>query len=420
MKYNMNILKKTLQNGMRVCLVQKKEYKKSVFMLSTPAGGMDVEQMVDGNEYTHRSGCAHYLEHQMFRLNGKDVTEEFARLQSQTNAFTSYDMTSYYFQTTSDIYAPLTVLMDFVQNLDITEATVEKEKGIILSEYDMDKQSPEQRLIKGAYQSMYHYHPIRQNILGTREDITDMSVEDLSYFYNLNYDPSRLVLVGVTGNDCEEIMDFIENHQKNYPSKIDASPIRILKEEAETIKEVEYVDYMDITTPFICLGYKMKPAKSVKEALKMDMAVQMCLDSLFSPLNKEYQEWMDKRIISQYTGAECDFTDNRGYLLFYAQTEKVKEFIELIEYVVKQVGKGAIDEKVFKALKASYIGQNIRGMDQFDNLAIDITRSYFDKYDYFDNIELVKSITLEDVREICLSLDFKNRNITRVLPNRYK
>ncbi len=420
MKYNMNILSKTLENGMKVILVQKDEFKKSVFMLSTPAGGMDVEQRIQDGIKTHRSGCAHYLEHQMFRLNGEDVTEEFAKMQSQTNAFTSYDMTSYYFQTTSNIYEPLALLMDFVENLDIDESTVEKERGIILSEYDMDKQSPEQRLMKGTYQSLYHTHPIQMNILGSHFDIENMSVADLEAFYHLNYDPSCLVLVGVTGQDCKEIMDYIEKYQKKYPSKIQKAPTRELKEEPLFVKKEECVDYMDITTPFVCVGYKLEPCKNVQQALLSDIVVQMRLDSLFSPLNKEYQEWMDKRVISQYTGAECDFTENRAYILFYAQTEKMDEFMALIDQVIDKIQHEDLDEDVFEALKNSYIGQNLRGMSQFDNLAIDLTRAYFDGFDYFDNIEMIKNMTLSDVHSICQSINFDNRSVTKVLPNLFK
>lgn len=420
MKYNMNILSKTLANGMKVILVQKPDYKKSVFMLSTPAGGMDVEQEIDGASKLHRSGCAHYLEHQMFRLNGKDVTEEFAKMQSQTNAFTSYDVTSYYFQTTSDIYPPLALLMDFVQNLDVSDQTVEKEKGIILSEYDMDQQSPEQRLIKGAYQSMYHDHPIRINILGSRDDISDMSKEDLEVFYRLNYDPSRLALVGVTGQDCQAILDFIEEYQERYPSKIEHVPHRLLKEEPEMVKMEEWVDHMDITTPFVCVGYKMPPCESVKEALLRDCVVQMRLDSLFSPLNPYYQEWLDQRILSQYAGAECDFTQDRAYLLFYAQTEKVDECIALIDSVAMQMKYGNLEEDVFEALKNSYIGQNLRGMAQFDNLAIDLTRAYFENFDYFENIEMIKKLSLDDIHRICHGLDLENRSVAKVLPNHDK
>lgn len=49
-------------------------------------------------------------------------------MQAQTNAFTSYTETAYYFQTTSDIEKPLALLLDFVENLDIDQQSVEKEK----------------------------------------------------------------------------------------------------------------------------------------------------------------------------------------------------------------------------------------------------------------------------------------------------
>ena len=94
---------------------------------------------------------------------------------------------------------PLKLLLDFVENLDVTNETIEKEKGIILSEYDMYQQSPEQRLFKETLISLFQYHPMKVDVLGSKEDIQDMSMEDLKQFYALNYDPSKLCLVGVTG-----------------------------------------------------------------------------------------------------------------------------------------------------------------------------------------------------------------------------
>lgn len=80
-------------------------------------------------------------------------------MQAQTNAFTSYTETAYYFQTTSDIEKPLALLLDFVENLDIDQQSVEKEKGIILSEYNMYEQNPEQRLLMNTWRALYHKHP---------------------------------------------------------------------------------------------------------------------------------------------------------------------------------------------------------------------------------------------------------------------
>ena len=83
--YNLNCIKKTLDNGMNVILIQKKGFVKSLFMCATGAGGMDLVQELDGKRVYHTSGCAHYLEHQMFRYKNQDVTELFASLQAQTN-----------------------------------------------------------------------------------------------------------------------------------------------------------------------------------------------------------------------------------------------------------------------------------------------------------------------------------------------
>ena len=130
-------------------------------------------------------------------------------MQAQTNAFTSYTETAYYFQTTSDIEKPLALLLDFVENLDIDQQSVEKEKGIILSEYNMYEQNPEQRLLMNTWRALYHKHPLKIDILGNKDDISNMTPETLTQFYQMNYDPSRLTLVGVTGKDINKIMDLL-------------------------------------------------------------------------------------------------------------------------------------------------------------------------------------------------------------------
>lgn len=137
MNYNLDIKEKTLENGLHVILVHKPDYHKSLFLVGAGCGGFDIVQEYKGNKILHKSGIAHYLEHQMFYLNGQEVSDQFANLQCQSNAYTSYTETAFYFSTTAPVRTPLKLLLDFVENLDITDQTIEKERGIILSEYDM-------------------------------------------------------------------------------------------------------------------------------------------------------------------------------------------------------------------------------------------------------------------------------------------
>lgn len=414
MNYNLDLTKETLPNGLQVLLVHKPDYQRSLFLLGAKVGGFDIDQNVDGTLVHHKSGLAHYLEHQMFYLDGEDVSELFAGLQCLTNAYTSYTETAFYFSTTADVKQPLKLLFDFVENLDVTNKTIEKEKGIILSEYDMYQQSPEQRLFKETLISLYKNHPMKVDVLGSKEDIQNMRMEDLKYFYELNYDPSKLCLVGITGKDTDEIMEWIKDCQKDVESKCDKEISRVFKEEPMEVNRKEFVDTMDISQPFVCIGFKMKPCSNVMESIEKDFAVNMWLDSLMGPLNPKFQEWLDQRIFTQFVGAEADFTIDHSYVLFYAQTINPDAFIELVK---EQVKKKTILNEDYQSLRAQAIANNLRGLNHFDGLANDLLRSHFENFDYIDSLNRIQKMSLDKILSNLGDLDFSNVCVTKILPN---
>lgn len=414
MNYNLDLTKETLPNGLQVLLVHKPDYQRSLFLLGAKVGGFDIDQNVDGTLVHHKSGLAHYLEHQMFYLDGEDVSELFAGLQCSTNAYTSYTETAFYFSTTADVKQPLKLLFDFVENLDVTNKTIEKEKGIILSEYDMYQQSSEQRLFKETLISLYKNHPMKVDVLGSKEDIQNMRMEDLKYFYELNYDPSKLCLVGITGKDTNEIMEWIKDCQKDVESKCDKEISRVFKEEPMEVNRKEFVDTMDISQPFVCVGFKMKPCSNVMESIEKDFAVNMWLDSLMGPLNPKFQEWLDQRIFTQFVGAEADFTTDHSYVLFYAQTTNPDAFIELVK---EQVKKKTISNEDYQSLRAQAIANNLRGLNHFDGLANDLLRSHFENFDYMDSLNRIQKMSLDKVLSNLDDLDFSNVCVTKILPN---
>lgn len=373
-----------------------------------------------GNQIkTYPTGCAHYLEHQMFRLHGKDITGDFAQMQAQTNAFTAHNKTAYYFQTTADIEKPLELLLDFVEELDIDKDSVQKEKGIILSEHDMYQQQPEQRLLKETWYSLFHKHPLRNDVLGTREDISNMTVEQLSAFYRYNYDPSRLILVGITGKDLSDTMQIIEKNQLKHPSAIKQEVFRYIQTEDLSVCRKCFNCHMDISTPYVCIAYKLANAADVQEGLFQDLAIQLRLDSFMSSLNPDYQKWMDERIITNVVGAECDITTDHAYILFYAQTNKVNEYVELVHEITKEMVQ-PMNEKIFQSLKIRTISQNIRNLDHFDNLAIDLIEAKVDGYSYWDCLEYIDQMSTDAIHSVTQRIDFSNSTVTTIYPKHSK
>lgn len=410
MKLPFEKLEKKLANGMQVILIGKPDYARSLFMIGIPAGGLNVQEAGK----TYRTGSAHFLEHQMFRLHGQDVTPIFASMQAQTNAFTSYTETCYFFATSADPLPPLKVLIDFVQNLDITDESVKKEKGIILSEYNIYDNSPENRLLKSAFKALYQNHPFKEDILGTPQDISEMQVSDLQDFYNTYYDPSQLVLVGVTGRELEPIMDFIEKQEAAYPCKVPGSHERVFPAEPEeTAKERMEIE-MDLQRPYALLGVKLKPSGTLEDNVRTDYMINLWLDSVFSLLNPAYQTWLNEHLITQNSGAEADLMPDHAYVLIYSQTDQPEEFLKLAKSLLAHPQ--PMDPEVFEALKIQNMANGLRVADDFDQMASNAVRGYFGKYDPWMELDVIEKTTLEEVNEFIASLDFTSQSEIIIKP----
>ena len=139
---------------------------------------------------------------------------DFNALGANVNAFTSYDCTVYYFSTSAqDIIPALNLLLDFVQTFNVSDESVEKEKGIIVQELMMYQQMADIRLIFELFKAMYHRSPLKFDIGGSVEDVNAITKDELELSYSLNYHPSQMSLVIVSGMDPEKLMNAIETNQ---------------------------------------------------------------------------------------------------------------------------------------------------------------------------------------------------------------
>ena len=62
-RYQESYVEETLDNGLHVVLWQKPDYAKSLFMMATPLGALDLKQKdEEGKEYDFPAGIAHFLD----------------------------------------------------------------------------------------------------------------------------------------------------------------------------------------------------------------------------------------------------------------------------------------------------------------------------------------------------------------------
>ena len=237
-----------LENGLEVYLLPKIGFEKTYGLFSTRFGSIDTTFVPLGQKEMIKveDGIAHFLEHKMFDMENGDAADEFAKLGASSNAFTSSSRTAYLFSTTTNENDCVELLLDFVQSLNITDESVEKEKGIICQEIKMYDDDPDWRVYFGAIANLYHKHPVKIDIAGTCETVNNTYKDMLELCYQTFYHPHNMMLFVVGNINPEELIGVIKENQ-NKKHFLSENAIQRLKiEEPTSVAVKEQIDTMQV------------------------------------------------------------------------------------------------------------------------------------------------------------------------------
>ncbi|MEF9891747.1 MAG: pitrilysin family protein [Anaerorhabdus sp.] len=386
-------------NGLKIVVWHKPEFATTSCLFATPYGSFDFEQIdQDGHKIKFPEGIAHFLEHKLFESDEGDVMSTFSTMGANVNAFTSFNETVYYFDTSDeDIAEPLNLLLDFVQDLRITTESVEKEKGIIAQELNMYLEMPDSRLLFETFRSLYKYHPLKNDIGGTVESVYQITKENLEDCYAINYHPANMMVIVVTPVDPEKVIHLIKENQshKTFPK---FKPVtRYFEEEPKEVFEKTKTIIMDVTNQKICLGYKL-PVLDETDAsrVKRDWALRFILENHFTTMNPEYQSWIDTHQISHYFEYEIDLSKDYALLIFSDEGIQLDAFKAFIEKQLEIIKKNALNEDALYQLKNRSLGESLTIFNQPDAIGIQYFRNIQTGVSLFDTIEIISSLTCED------------------------
>lgn len=417
-RYKESYVEETLDNGLKVILWHKPDFEKSYFMMATPLGAMDLKQVDEtGKTYDFPAGIAHFLEHKMFEDEGMDVMDQFSSMGANVNAFTSYNETAYYFTTSGDPIPPLHLLLDFVQKLNISSESVEKEKGIIVQELNMYQQMSDSRLLMETFSSLFVNHPLKYDVGGDSESVNSITKEQLEECYEINYHPNTMIFVGVSSIDPEILLKEIKENQS---SKQFASIKKVKREECVEPKQVERTNFsfkMDVSMPKLSLAFKLSGILDPYERMKQEWCIRLMFDTALSQMSDDYQEWLDKGIINDYFGYEVDLGSDYGLIMIMSETNQKEAFIETMMKTLEKMKLEHMDKTVFERLKRRYFAQSVRSLNSFDEIAIGFMRQYFNGVDFFKAMDIIDEITLDDIHKCISNLDLSHRAIVELLPN---
>lgn len=385
-------------NGLMTYVIPKKGYSKSFAMLTVRYGSNDIKFSIDENEMKeYPLGIAHFLEHKLFEEKDGNIFDRFALLGSSPNAYTNFNATSYYFTSTNSFDDNLELLIKFVFNPYFTKENVEKEKGIIEQEIKMYDDNPGFRVYFGALQSMYENNPIKNDIAGSVSSIKEITPELLNECYSTFYKPENMILVVVGDVDIEKVSSITSKLVPINRGRVTFNKYNYKSEKGICLKERN--SKMGLSIPNFIIGFKEELEKEQNELiLKKKISMDIISKMFLSRSSDIYEVLYSKGLINE--SFEYEYTVQKNYSHFIIGGES-KDPIAVKNYINVSLNKikyEDINTNDFERIKKVLIGSFISRFNSIESIGNSLSEYFLMKIDIFDYYEVLKSITVEDIK----------------------
>lgn len=388
------------KSGLKIYVYPKEDYASSYAVFGTKYGSIDTRfKRSDKEDFTEiPAGTAHFLEHKLFESEELDAFQRYAKTGASANAYTSFDRTCYLFTCTGNFNENFRILLDFVRHPYFTEETVQKEQGIIGQEIDMYKDSPEWECLFNMLDAMYVNHPVKIDIAGTKQSISEITADMLFSCYGTFYNLSNMALA-VAGNITVE--DVLEIADELLAADEDVTVERAFLDEPETVVENYVEEYLPVVTPMFAFGYKEKidsPEKTTEE----EIAMSIVLDVLAGQMSQFYRGLLDEGLVNNTFSTEYFNGHNYAVSLFSGESTDPVALAERIKERVAQLKKNGIAEYEFEVVRKKQYGKTVRAFSDIDTLANGLVVSHFENEELFSEFEIIKNMKLSFVNEMLL------------------
>lgn len=385
----------TYPNGLRLITVPMEHTKAATVLVMVGTGSR--------YETKDISGISHFLEHMMFKGTGKrpgylDISQELDSIGAEYNAFTSKEYTGYYAKAGLENFdLILDVVSDIFLNSKFDLEEIEKERGVIIQEINMDFDNP-MRHIGDVYEELlYGDQPLGWDTAGTKETILAMKPEKIREYFSTHYFAKNTV-VAVAGNiDPVKVREQVDRYFSKMRQRdlLKPSPA-VIKQNKPGLK----IFNKKTDQAHIILGARGYDAfNPKKEALGL-MAVILG-GGMSSRLFVEVRE---KRGLAYYVRASSDSYMDAGDFSVSAGLEKTKlhSALEVILEEFKKFKKEKVSEKELQKAKDHVKGGMAISFEASDDLASFYATQELLKREILtpeEKFEKLNRITAEDIQE---------------------
>ena len=409
---DLTVYEDVLDNGLKVYIAPIPRHTIHA-RVTTFFGGSVLEFKMDGDKKFTKvpGGVAHFLEHKMFeKEDGKDPLAVYENNGAIGNAFTNEFITAYHFTGAGHFFSNLETLLTCVHEPYFTDENVLKEKGIIFQEKKQDLDNPFSIVYDRCLTNTFYNLDFKNTVLGSLEDISSITKEDLYNCYNTFYHPSNMALTISGDVDPSEIMSFLKKFYKRYDfKKRPKVEIKKKDEPAEVVKEKDII-YMDSLSKEVIICYKVKKPNYISDEYLNRIYFSLLLELKFGSISPSVDVFAhDTNVISSVSSYMEPVDDYYMIIFNVTLKDEVDGFINLIDNQIKDM---KFNEDDFNLIKKAILNSVILSTENATEICSMIANQvyFYDKpiYDMYDKL---KGLNFEEFKKAVSGIDLSNRSV---------
>jgi len=206
------------------------------------------------------TGITHFIEHMLFkgtttRAPGT-IEQEVRRYGGTINAFTSFDATGVsLFVESRSLKEGLGLLADILQHAVFPPAEFDKERAVVISEIQMNRDDPDRRINQLFWNRHLLDHPYRHPILGYQPLLERLTVKDLTEFYAAQYQPQNIVVSCVGDFDSDAFPALAKDIFGSWPRGTGDPRQQLVPVEPAAASAKESVVELPVQAAYVLLGF---------------------------------------------------------------------------------------------------------------------------------------------------------------------
>ena len=406
----------TLKNGLRVITVEDH---------SAPVVAISITYNVGSrNERKGRTGFAHLFEHMMFKGSENIGSGEHFLLVFNNggtmNGTTNEDRTNYFEALPANqLDLALFLEADRMKSLAITKENLDNQRNAVQEErrLGVDNQAygkSQERMQELVYDNFAYKH----SVIGSMEDLSAATVDDVSEFFKMYYAPNNAVLVLVGDFKTEEALAKIRANFESIPRQPDP-PAVDMTEPAQKAERRDTLEDVLARAPRVDIAHKAAQGNTPDfYALQVLSAVLQSGQS-----SRLYQELVkDKEMVTNVFGF---MDEKRGIGAFYTSATlrpgtKTEDVEAAIYAELERLKKEPIADWELQKAKNTTRRNLINSLQSSLSRAITIgqyTTYYNDPGLINSRLDKVAAVTKEDVQRVANKYFVDtNRTVVVTLP----